>query len=61
VNPFGWRAFRPDPAPLGHAIQWALYGMQDLLGVGYGWVLILFGVIIRVACGRSTPRRCGRR
>jgi YidC/Oxa1 family membrane protein insertase len=49
VNPFGWRAFRPILRPLGHAIQWALYGMQSLLGVGYGWVLILFGIIIRLA------------
>jgi YidC/Oxa1 family membrane protein insertase len=49
VNPFGWRAFRPILRPLGHAIQWALYGMHELLGIGYGWVLILFGVLIRVA------------
>jgi YidC/Oxa1 family membrane protein insertase len=49
VNPFGWRPFRPILRPLGHAIQWALYGMHDLLGFGYGWVLILFGVLIRIA------------
>jgi YidC/Oxa1 family membrane protein insertase len=49
VNPFGWRAFRPILRPLGHGIQWALYGMHDLLGIGYGWVLILFGVLIRIA------------
>jgi YidC/Oxa1 family membrane protein insertase len=48
VNPFGWRPFRPILRPLGHAIQWALFGMHDLLGVGYGWVLVLFGVIIRL-------------
>ena len=48
VNPFGWRAFRPILRPLGHGIQWALYGMHDLLGIGYGWVLVLFGVIIRL-------------
>lgn len=49
VNPFGWRAFRPILRPLGHAIQWALYGLHELFGIGYGWVLILFGVLIRVA------------
>jgi len=48
VNPFGWRIFRPILTPLGHGISWALYGMKDLLGVGYGWVLILFGVLIRL-------------
>jgi YidC/Oxa1 family membrane protein insertase len=49
VNPFGWRAFRPVLRPLGHAIQWALYGMHGVLGFGYGWVLILFGILIRLA------------
>jgi YidC/Oxa1 family membrane protein insertase len=48
VNPFGWRLFRPVLQPLGHAIAWVLYGMHDVLGFGYGWVLILFGVLIRV-------------
>ncbi|CAN5895235.1 membrane protein insertase YidC [soil metagenome] len=48
VNPFGWRAFRMFLRPVGHGITWALYGMHDILGVGYGWVLVLFGVIIRV-------------
>ncbi|MEX0907826.1 MAG: membrane protein insertase YidC [Gemmatimonadota bacterium] len=48
VNPFGWRPFRPILRPLGHAIQWALFGMHDLLGIGYGWVLVLFGVLIRL-------------
>jgi YidC/Oxa1 family membrane protein insertase len=48
VNPFGWRPFRMFLRPVGHGISWALYGMHDLLGIGYGWVLILFGVLIRV-------------
>jgi YidC/Oxa1 family membrane protein insertase len=49
VNPFGWRPFRIFLRPVGHGITWALYGMHDLLGIGYGWVLILFGVLIRIA------------
>jgi len=48
VNPFGWRVFRPVIQPLGHAIAWVLYGIHGALGLGYGWVLILFGVLIRV-------------
>jgi YidC/Oxa1 family membrane protein insertase len=48
VNPFGFRIFRPILGPLGHGISWVLYGMHDVLGLGYGWVLILFGVLIRV-------------
>jgi YidC/Oxa1 family membrane protein insertase len=34
--------------PLGHAITWALVAIQRATGAGYGWVLILFGVLIRV-------------
>jgi YidC/Oxa1 family membrane protein insertase len=48
VNPFGWRAFRIFLRPVGHGITWALYGMHEVLGIGYGWVLVLFGVIIRI-------------
>ena len=49
VNPYGWRIFRPIVRPFAHLILWALDGMHDVLGIGYGWVLILFGVLIRVA------------
>ena len=48
VNPYGWRLFRPMLRPLGHGITWALTGIHNTLGIGYGWVLILFGVLVRV-------------
>jgi YidC/Oxa1 family membrane protein insertase len=48
VNPYGWRVFRPIIKPLAQFITWALVGMHSLLGVSYGWVLILFGILIRV-------------
>jgi YidC/Oxa1 family membrane protein insertase len=48
VNPFGWRAFRIFLQPLGHAITATLYWMHDFLGIGYGWVLVLFGVLVRI-------------
>ena len=48
VNPVGWKPFRPFLQPLGDGIIWALYGLHDLFGIGYGWVLVLFGVIIRI-------------
>jgi YidC/Oxa1 family membrane protein insertase len=48
VNPFGWSVFRPILRPLGHGVTWLLAAMHDALGVGYGMVLILFGVLIRV-------------
>ncbi len=48
VNPYGWSLFRPILRPIGHAVTWALVGLHNTLGIGYGWVLILFGVLIRV-------------
>ena len=48
VNPFGWRFLQPILRPLGHAITWALSGMHNVLGLAYGWVLVLFGVLIRI-------------
>lgn len=49
VNPYGWRLFRPIIQPLAHLAIWALVGMHRTLGIGYGWVLILFGVLVRLA------------
>ena len=48
VNPFGWKFFRPVLQPLGQGIIWALYLLHDAFGLGYGWVLILFGIIVRI-------------
>lgn len=48
VNPVGWKILRPIIRPLGHLITWALVGMHSTLNLAYGWVLILFGVLIRV-------------
>jgi YidC/Oxa1 family membrane protein insertase len=47
-NPYGWRVLRPIIRPLAHVVTWALVGLQRTLDVGYGWVLILFGILIRV-------------
>ena len=49
VSVFGWRFLQPVLRPLGHAITWALLQMHNVLGIGYGWVLILFGFIVRFA------------
>jgi YidC/Oxa1 family membrane protein insertase len=48
VNPYGWKILRPIIRPLGHLITWALVGLHSTLNLAYGWVLILFGVLIRV-------------
>jgi YidC/Oxa1 family membrane protein insertase len=47
VNPYGWRVFRPIIRPLAELVTWLLVGGREVLGLGYGWVLILFGVAMR--------------
>jgi YidC/Oxa1 family membrane protein insertase len=49
VNPMGWRVFRPILRPLAEAITWALVTMHRASNMSYGWVLILFGILIRLA------------
>jgi YidC/Oxa1 family membrane protein insertase len=48
VSVFGWKFLQPVLRPLGHAITWLLLQMHRALGLGYGWVLVLFGFMIRV-------------
>ena len=33
---------------VGHLLASMLYGLHNLLGISYGWVLIIFGIMIRV-------------
>jgi YidC/Oxa1 family membrane protein insertase len=47
VNPYGWRVFRPIIRPLAEIVTWLLVGGREVLGLGYGWVLILFGFAMR--------------
>ena len=48
VNPYGWRFFRPIVRPFVSVIMTILAFMHNRLSLGYGWVLILFGVLMRV-------------
>ena len=48
VNPYGWRFFRPIVRPFVGAIEWALTFLHGTLNIGYGWVLILFGILLRI-------------
>jgi YidC/Oxa1 family membrane protein insertase len=47
VNPYGWQILRPIIRPLVEIITWVLTGLHSVLGLGYGWVLILFGFAMR--------------
>jgi YidC/Oxa1 family membrane protein insertase len=48
VNPYGYRWLRPVVRPIAAGVLWALKAMHGL-GLAYGWVLILMGIIVRLA------------
>jgi YidC/Oxa1 family membrane protein insertase len=48
VNPYGWRFFRPIIRPFVSIIMTVLAFLHTNLALGYGWVLIVFGVLMRV-------------
>jgi YidC/Oxa1 family membrane protein insertase len=47
VNPYGW-VFRPIIRPFANFIMRILLWMHDTLNLAYGWVLVLFGVLVRL-------------
>jgi len=48
VNPYGWKFVRPIVRPFVGIIMAILTFLHENLSVGYGWVLIIFGVLMRV-------------
>lgn len=48
VNPVGWRWLQPVIRPLVAIVMAILTWMHETLNLAYGWVLILFGVLMRV-------------
>ncbi len=48
VNPYGWRFLRPIIRPFTGIIVYILDFLHDALGWSYGWVLVVFGVMMRV-------------
>ncbi len=47
INPYGW-IFRPIIRPFANLIVIVLLWMHQTLSLEYGWVLILFGLAVRV-------------
>jgi YidC/Oxa1 family membrane protein insertase len=47
VNPYGYRWLRPIVKPISAVVLWALRELHAL-GLSFGWVLIVFGVMVRV-------------
>jgi YidC/Oxa1 family membrane protein insertase len=48
VNPYGWKWLRPVIRPFVGLTLWVLSFLHGTLNVGYGWVLVIFGVLMRV-------------
>jgi len=48
VNPYGYRWLRPVVRPIAAAALWAMRELHGTLGVSYGWVLIIFGVLVKI-------------
>ena len=48
VNPYGWKFLQPVVRPIVGIIMTVLNYLHEKLHIGYGWVLILFGVMMRV-------------
>jgi YidC/Oxa1 family membrane protein insertase len=48
VNPYGWKFVRPIVRPFVGIIMKVLTFLHENLNLGYGWVLIVFGLLMRV-------------
>jgi len=48
ANPYGWAVFRPIIRPVSIVVVNVLLWTHAHLGVAYGWVLIFFGILIRL-------------
>ncbi len=47
VNPYGG-FLRAVVEPFASFVMWAVLGLHDKLRVGYGWVLVVFGIVVRL-------------
>ncbi|HVG44120.1 MAG TPA: membrane protein insertase YidC, partial [Longimicrobium sp.] len=48
VNPYGYRWLRPVVRPIAAAVLWSLRELHEQFRMPYGWVLVLFGVLVRL-------------
>jgi YidC/Oxa1 family membrane protein insertase len=48
ANPYGWSFFRPIIHPVSIVVVDILFWMNQQLHLSYGWVLIVFGVLVRL-------------
>lgn len=48
ANPYGWSIFRPIIHPVSIVVVRILFWMHERLHLAYGWVLVFFGVLVRM-------------
>ncbi len=48
VNPYGWAWIRPIVRPFAYVIRALFVWMHTALGLGYGLVIVIFGILARV-------------
>jgi YidC/Oxa1 family membrane protein insertase len=48
VNPYGWPGFRTIIRPVAAGVRWLLVWMHEHLHLAYGFVLIAFGILVRI-------------
>ncbi len=48
ANPYGWSIFRPIIHPVSILVVRILFWMHGAMHLPYGWVLIAFGVLVRI-------------
>ena len=48
ANPYGWSIFRPIIHPVSIVVVHILFWMHERLHLAYGWVLVFFGVLVRM-------------
>jgi YidC/Oxa1 family membrane protein insertase len=48
VNPYGWPGFRTIIRPVAAGVRWLLVWMHENLYLAYGFVLVIFGILVRL-------------
>jgi YidC/Oxa1 family membrane protein insertase len=48
VNPYGWPGFRTLIRPVAAGVRWLLVWMHEHLHLAYGFVLVIFGILVRI-------------
>lgn len=48
ANPYGWSIFRPIIHPVSLVVVHILFWMHERLHLAYGWVLVFFGILVRM-------------